>query len=92
MTIYIITYSNSFYVMSNFSKPNKASTSANKKLQTRNYIFPQIWLDENYNRHELPPTTNNEPVVVNVSVYLSSIIKIDDPTQVIRDFVLFTYT
>ena len=81
-----------FYVTCNFSKPNKASTSANQKLQTRNYIFPQIWLDENYNRHELPPTTNNEPVVVNVSVYLSSIIKIDDPTQVIRDFVLFTYT
>ena len=74
--------------MSNFSKPNKASTSANQKLQTRNYIFPQIWLDEDYNRHELPPTTNNEPVVVNVSVYLSSIIKIDDPTQVIQDSVI----
>ena len=48
----------------------------------RNYIFPKIWLEENYNKHELPPTTNNDPVVVNVSIYLSSIIKIDDPTQV----------
>ena len=50
--------------------------------QKRNYIFPKIWLEENYNKHELPPTTNNDPVVVNVSIYLSSIIKIDDPTQV----------
>ena len=37
----------------------------------------------NYNRNELPPTDNDEPVVVNVSVYLSSVLKIDDPTQVI---------
>ena len=58
--------------------------------QKRNYIFPKIWLEENYNKHELPPTTNNDPVVVNVSIYLSSIIKIDDPTQVKIKFLRVT--
>ena len=43
-----------------------------------------MWLKENYNKYELPPTEDNAPVVVNVSIYLSSIIKIDDPTQVIK--------
>ena len=50
--------------------------------KTPNYIFPRVWLNGEYNKYELPPTEDNQPVVVNVSIYLSSIIKIDDPTQV----------
>ena len=63
---------------------DKSLTSSNSKdgVDRRNYIFPHVSIDDEYNKHELPPTENNEPVVVNVSILLSSIIKIDDPTQV----------
>ena len=72
-----------------FSKSNllkfiRASSVSNsiKDGATKNYIFPRIWINDDYNKNELPPTEDNQPLVVNVSIYLSSIIKIDDPTQV----------
>ena len=61
----------------------KVKRSSNVEAESKkNYIFPRVWVNERYNRHQLPPTENNEPLLVNVSIYLSSVLKIDDPTQV----------
>ena len=64
-------------------KEKPASSTLKEDIKNKNYIFPRVWINEEYNKHELPPTENNEPIRVNVSLYLSSIIKIDDPTQVL---------
>ena len=59
-------------------------SNSNQDDTKKNYIFPRVWINDDYNKNELPPTEDNTPLKVNVSIYLSSIIKIRDTTQVIQ--------
>lgn len=45
--------------------------------------FPSVILDEGYSKHEVPLEEGNQPIRVNFSFYLSSILNVDEPNQVI---------
>ena len=45
--------------------------------------FPSVILEQGYSKHEVPPRAQNQPLRVNFSFYLSSILNVDEPNQVI---------
>ena len=45
--------------------------------------FPSVIFPEGYSKHEVPPRAENQPLRVNFSFYLSSILNVDEPNQVI---------
>ena len=48
----------------------------------QNIDYPSVIFEENYSKHHLPRLTNSQPVRVNFSINLSSILAVDEPKQV----------